>query len=79
MSAYWVYESYPHNKAIVHKGDCLYCRNGTDRQGTRSRRDGSWLGPYATHEVAIQNAALTKRGRQSSCKYCTSLSNIGNQ
>ena len=76
--SYYVYESYPHNKAIVHKGNCQYCRNGTDRQGTRTERDGSWLGPYATHEKAVLTAALTKRARQSSCKYCISLSCIDN-
>ena len=70
MSTYWIYESYPHNKAVVHKGDCLYCGNGTNRQGTSAKRDGFWLGPYRTYDEARSMAVNTKRKRQISCSHC---------
>ena len=70
MTGYWIYESYPHDKAVVHKGDCLHCRDGTDRQGTSAKKDGVWLGPYGTHREARERAARTKRRLQISCRRC---------
>lgn len=70
MTSYWVYESWPHNKAIIHKGECLYCQNGQNRQGTRSDKDGAWRGPFLHPEKAVTAARATKRKINRHCRHC---------
>lgn len=67
---YWIYESWSHNKAIVHNGSCEFCQNGTHRQGEKNTRNGSWTGPYATPAIAMSAAIKTRRQIIRGCNYC---------
>ena len=67
---YWVYESWPHNKAIVHRADCLFCQNGTNRQGTASVRNGTWHGPFKKREEAFARAEKSQRKIRRGCQSC---------
>ena len=67
---YWIYESWSHNKAIVHRGDCEFCQNGTNRQGEKTTRNGSWTGPYATSAIAMAAATKTRRRVIRGCNHC---------
>ena len=68
--SYWVYESWPLNKAVVHRDDCPFCENGTNKQGASSARNGSWLGPFEKSEDAYTRAETTKRKIRTGCKSC---------
>ena len=68
---YWIYESWSLNKAIVHKADCDFCQNGSNRQGeTRGRANGNWLGPFGDGGKAMEKARATNRGVIRPCKHC---------
>ena len=68
--SYWIYESWSHNKAIVHNGACEFCQNGTNRQGEKTTRNGSWTGPYATTAIAMTEAVKTRRQIVRGCNHC---------
>jgi hypothetical protein len=68
--SFWIYESWVHNKAIVHDGTCAYCENGTNRQGEKSARGGSWAGPYKTPHGALEAAVKTRRHVVRGCNHC---------
>ena len=65
LTAFWVYEDDPTNRARVHKGDCRYC----NPCGTR-KPDNRWHGPYAT--CADADAAMRRLGKRDTggCGHC---------
>lgn len=67
---YWVYENWTHNKAIIHRAECGYCKYGKGVRETFGD-NGRWLGPYKTKNDAELKAKQTKRKRVASCLTCS--------
>jgi len=68
--SYWVYENWTIDKAIVHKGDCPYCKDGKGIHPNKEEgRNGKWHGPFDVLAYAGNVAAsLNKNARE--CKFC---------
>lgn len=69
--AYYVYENWRArgHKAVIHKGDCPFCKNGNGLSGNGTRIDnGAWHGPFDQLNQAIDFA--NKTGGRISHHYC---------
>ncbi len=69
---YWVYENWLHNKAIIHKYNCVYCKDGKGMFPDKeySERNGKWWGPYDTFAQAAVKAIRTEQFRVNECAVC---------
>ena len=68
---YWVYENYPNNKAMVHKGTCLFCNNGKGVRKGISNWNGQWHGPFDDKASAQNEARNTGRHDVRECSHCS--------
>lgn len=73
MTQYWVYENWIRNKAIVHRGECGSCNQGSGIHGARTTKSSTWHGPFESSSLALAQAKLYKRERTEGCKHCVPL------
>jgi len=61
--SYWVYENWTaESKAVIHKGSCSYCNNGSGcHANPLGNKNGEWHGPFNTVAAAQSAAQATKR------------------
>lgn len=71
--AYYVYENWTIDKAIVHKGECTFCKDGQGLHGTGGTKNGTWHGPYEMAGEALTKANACKRTRTQGCAVCSPL------
>lgn len=70
---WWVYENWratTGGKAIVHTGNCSFCREGKGIQRQDSGRNGEWHGPFTTREEAYECAKRCNRAVTDFCTFC---------
>ncbi|MBI1328210.1 MAG: hypothetical protein GC136_11315 [Alphaproteobacteria bacterium] len=68
--AYWVYENWTHEKAVVHKSECTFCRDGKGLHGTSGNGNDKWHGPFVSKEAALETADQTERQLKKCCEIC---------
>ena len=56
-------------KAVIHRSDCLWCRNGQGIHMRRGGRNGQWHGPFKTHDEAYMFADELGRPIRN-CSHC---------
>ncbi len=61
VAAYYVYENYPTDRAIVHAASCGFCNDGRGRKGRPVTPNGRWHGPFSTKGAAEEAAKGTGR------------------
>ena len=66
---YYYYEDDSTNWVRVHEGSCRYCNHGQGRQGSRLP-DNRWRGPYASPDLAMDNAQATGKYNVNYCGHC---------
>lgn len=71
--AYFVYENWTRDKAIVHRGDCTFCKRGQGLHGTGPTRNSRWHGPYETAADALIKAKSCRRTRTEGCAVCSPI------
>jgi len=54
---YWVYENYPHNKAVGHVRSCSYFK----MHGGQTLKTGKWHGPFDSKQSAQSWGTATGR------------------
>ena len=67
---YWVYENYPHNKAVVHTAECRFCKDGAGLHEVGENTNGQWHGPYTYILHAQEKAGSTRRSDVRDCAFC---------
>jgi hypothetical protein len=54
---FYVYENWTHTFAKVHRGPCVFCKEGNGLHGAgRATPNGEWHGPYVTKQSASADA-----------------------
>lgn len=76
---WYVYESWTHDRAIVHRGDCSYCNDGKGRQAKDSSKNGHWIGPFDSFEAAMSKAKDLARETTMACSLCGSGKGVANR
>lgn len=71
--SFWVYENWVRNKAIVHRADCGSCNYGKGIHGSPTTKSSTWRGPFASANVAYEEAKSLRRDRTEGCKHCCPL------
>ena len=71
--AYYVYENWTIDKAIVHNSNCAFCRNGYGLHGTGKTKNSTWHGPFESSADAFTKAKACKRARTDRCSVCSPL------
>jgi len=71
--AFYVYENWVIDKAIVHNADCSFCNGGNGIHGSRTTKSSTWHGPYETASEALAKAKSCHRDRTDGCTYCSPL------
>ncbi len=68
---YHVYENWLHDKAIIHKSDCVYCKDGKGMFPDRpyNKKNGQWWGPFTYTQAAVK-AIKTGKFRVNECSIC---------
>jgi hypothetical protein len=67
---YWIYENWTaEHKAVTHRSNCSFCKDGRGVHPGSSDRNGHWQGPYSTLPIAAQAAARTGRSVRR-CGHC---------
>lgn len=70
---WWVYENWTAEqggKAIIHDGNCSFCREGKGIHKEDSGRNGKWHGPFENREDAYFQAKKMNRSRTTFCSFC---------
>ena len=70
MMSYWVYENYRHNKAVVHKAECRFCKDGAGLHEVGENTNGQWHGPFCDASEAQAKARNTGRANVWNCNAC---------
>ena len=71
--SWWIYENWTAErggKAIVHKGACVFCKDGQGIHNEDSDRNGKWHGPFDAKEAAYSYARQLDRARTGFCSFC---------
>jgi hypothetical protein len=68
--AYWVYENWTIDKAIVHKAACRFCNDGRGILRTYEGHNGLWHGPFKERDLAFSAAAQLNREKTRGCEKC---------
>jgi hypothetical protein len=68
--AYYVYENWVRDKAIVHRGSCSFCNDGNGLHGSRYTKSSRWHGPFATSSEAMTKAGACRKARTGGCSHC---------
>ena len=68
---YFVYDNWVRSKAITHRAECSFCKNGNGLHGQRSTNSSTWHGPFAKIEEAHAKAKALKRDRTEDCSICS--------
>ena len=66
---YWVYENYPHNRAVGHVSTCSYFK----MHGGIAQKTGKWLGPFDSRFTATNSGKGTGRPFHW-CPHCARIS-----
>jgi len=66
---YYIYENWTaKNKAVIHRGTCGYCNEGSGcHSNPLGNRNGKWHGPFDSLEEAKKAAVKTGRTIQQHC------------
>lgn len=70
---YYVYENWTRDKAIVHRGDCTFCKSGQGVHGTGPTRNSRWHGPYVSAADPLTKAKSCRRKRTEGCAVCSPI------
>ena len=70
LMGYFVYENWVRSKAITHRAECPYCKEGDGLHGTRTTQSSTWHGPYPTMSEAHAKAKSCNRERTDDCQFC---------
>jgi hypothetical protein len=73
VMAYFVYENWVRDKAIVHQAACVFCNEGHGLWGSRNTKSSTWHGPYDTADAALRKAKSCRRTRTEGCEKCSPL------
>jgi hypothetical protein len=68
---YYIYHNWTAergHKAIIHKSNCPFCRNGKGIHPIKSDFHGEWLGPYKSKQLAYEAAVALGAYRVDFCK-----------
>lgn len=71
--AFYVYENRINSEAIVHRGECSFCKEGRGVHGRNTTNSSSWLGPFATADEALATARSRQRERTDACLRCSPM------
>lgn len=71
--AYFVYENWVRDKAMVHRDNCAFCNAGNGLHGSRTTKSSTWHGPYDTAGDALTKAKACRRSRTEGCGSCSPL------
>jgi hypothetical protein len=71
--AFYVYENRINDQAIVHRGDCSWCKQGRGVHGRNTTNSSIWHGPFATAREALATAKAQNRDRTDGCSRCSPL------
>ncbi|TRZ78006.1 MAG: hypothetical protein D4R93_00875 [Deltaproteobacteria bacterium] len=69
---YYIYENWTaENKAVIHKGSCGFCNDGTGcHLNPLGPKNGKWHGPFKTLQEAETAARATKKNvKNHSCLF----------
>jgi hypothetical protein len=61
MQEYYVYENWMTDRAIIHRAECSFCKDGKGAHNDASGLHGRWHGPYPDRNMAFKEAAAMKR------------------
>ncbi len=71
--SFYVYENWIIDKAIVHRGECSWCKDGRGVHGRNTTNSSIWHGPFATAGEALATAKSRKRERTDACARCSPM------
>ena len=67
LYGFWVYVSWPHDYARVHKAECGHCQGGMGKTRQALTQSGRWIGPYASRAEAMAAGRRTGRAKLDEC------------
>jgi hypothetical protein len=70
MQEYYVYENWMTDRAIIHRAECSFCKDGKGAHKDASGLHGRWHGPYPDRNMAFKEAAVMNRTDMRACKIC---------
>jgi hypothetical protein len=70
---FYVYDNWTIDKAIVHRGECTFCKDGQGLHGTGPTKNSQWHGPYPSAGEALAKAKSCSRARTDGCSVCGPL------
>jgi hypothetical protein len=67
---FWIYENWTIDRAVVHYGECTFCKNGRGIRPIKDEgRNGKWHGPFDDLARARETAkSLNKNAKD--CGFC---------
>jgi hypothetical protein len=73
LGAFFVYENWVRDKAIVHRSSCSFCNVGNGLHGSRQTKSSTWHGPFETATAALDAAKKCRRSRTEGCSTCSPI------
>lgn len=70
---FYVYENWTIDKAIVHRAECTFCKDGQGLHGTGPTKNSRWHGPFVSAADALAKARSFRRARTDGCSVCDPL------
>lgn len=70
MDEFYVHENWTIDKAIVHRGDCSFCKRGQGIHANAGGRNSKWHGSFDGADLALTAARAMKRTRTEGCRVC---------
>lgn len=70
--SYYIYENWvAEKKAVIHRGECGFCKNGDGaHENPLGERNGKWHGPFDTYQQAKNVANNLKDRTVKECSFC---------
>lgn len=70
ISQFFIYENYPTDKAMLHKSECSFCKNGQGKKGEAETSNGKWHGPFDDRLYAVKVLENLNRTDTRLCAIC---------
>lgn len=67
---FYVYENWTRDKAVLHRAECSFCRNGQGLHVMDSGRNGKWHGPFDDRGTAMAAANGLRHSDTRACSVC---------
>ena len=70
--SYYIYRNWvAEKKAVIHRGDCGYCKDGKGcHRHLRGNDNGEWSGPYGKLSTAEKQASMKYKTRTLKSRKC---------